>query len=89
MLSWELRSGCAAGWPRRGIADVVVYLTLCGQPVPPLSRALHELKLTGRAVLYYMPHLAFVQKYGLDDCEAAIRLQAELTKRFTAEFSIG
>jgi 3-methyladenine DNA glycosylase AlkC len=29
-----------------------------------------------------------VQKFGLDDYEAAIRLQAELTKRFTAEFSI-
>lgn len=42
----------------------------------------------GRAAMRYMPHLAFVQKYGLDDYEAAIRVQAELTKRFTAEFSI-
>ncbi|KRW96288.1 DNA alkylation repair protein [Paracoccus sp. MKU1] len=42
----------------------------------------------GRAAMRYMPHLAFVQTYGLDDYEAAIRLQAELTKRFTAEFSI-
>ena len=42
----------------------------------------------GRAPLRYMPHVVFVQKYGLDDYEAAIRVQAELTKRFTAEFSI-
>ena len=42
----------------------------------------------GRAAMRYMPHLTFVQKYGLDDYEAAIRVQAELSKRFTAEFSI-
>ena len=42
----------------------------------------------GLAPLRYMPHVLFVQKYGLDDYEAAIRLQAELTKRFSAEFSI-
>lgn len=42
----------------------------------------------GLAPLRYMPHLVFVQKYGLDDYEVAIRLQAELTKRFSAEFSI-
>lgn len=50
-----------------------------------------ELPLTGEiggSALRYMPHLAFVQKYGLDDYEAAIRVQAELTKRFTAEISI-
>jgi 3-methyladenine DNA glycosylase AlkC len=42
----------------------------------------------GLTPLRYMPHVAFVQKYGLDDYEAAIGLQAELTKRFSAEFSI-
>ncbi len=42
----------------------------------------------GRAQLRYMPHLAFVQTYGLDDYEVAMRVQAELTKRFSAEFSI-
>lgn len=42
----------------------------------------------GLAPLRYMPHVAFVQKYGLDDYEAAIRVQAELTKRFSAESSI-
>ncbi|MGH2708582.1 MAG: DNA alkylation repair protein, partial [Actinomycetota bacterium] len=36
----------------------------------------------------YMPHVFFVQKYGLDDFEAAMRVQYELTKRFSAESSI-
>jgi hypothetical protein len=34
--------------------------------------------------LRHMPHVAFVQRHGLDDYEASIRLQAALTKRFTA-----
>lgn len=42
----------------------------------------------GLAPLRYMPHVVFVRKYGLDDYDAAIRAQAELTKRFSAEFSI-
>lgn len=41
----------------------------------------------------YLPHVYFVQKYGLEDFEAAMRVQAmrvqyELTRRFTAEWSI-
>ncbi len=42
----------------------------------------------GLTALRYLPYVTFVQKFGLDDYEAAIRVQAELTKRFTAEFSI-
>lgn len=42
----------------------------------------------GLAALQYMPHVTFVQKYGLESYDAAIRVQAALTKRFTAEFSI-
>lgn len=42
----------------------------------------------GMAIFRYLPHVFFVQKYGLDDFEAAIRLQYELTKRFSAESSI-
>ena len=42
----------------------------------------------GLKTLRYLPYVTFVQKFGLDDYEAAIRIQAELTKRFTAEFSI-
>ncbi len=36
----------------------------------------------------YLPHVFFVQRYGLDDFEAAMNAQYELTRRFTAEFSI-
>ena len=42
----------------------------------------------GMAPFRYLPHVSFVQKYGLDDFEAAMRAQYELTKRFSAESSI-
>lgn len=43
---------------------------------------------TGLSPLRYMPHLCFVQKYGLEDFEAAMQAQYELTRWFSAEFSI-
>ena len=42
----------------------------------------------GLAPLRYMPHVFFVQRYGLDDFEVSMRAQYELTKRFSAESSI-
>jgi 3-methyladenine DNA glycosylase AlkC len=36
----------------------------------------------------YLPHVFFVQKYGLQDFEASMHAQYELTKRFSAESSI-
>ena len=36
----------------------------------------------------YLPHGYFVGRYGLDHFEASMRAQHELTRRFTAEFSI-
>jgi 3-methyladenine DNA glycosylase AlkC len=42
----------------------------------------------GMAPFRYLPHVFFVQKYGLDHFEAAMRAQYELTKRFSAETSI-
>lgn len=42
----------------------------------------------GLSPLRYMPHVFFVQKYGIDDFEPAMRAQYELTKRFSAEWSI-
>jgi 3-methyladenine DNA glycosylase AlkC len=42
----------------------------------------------GMAPFRYLPHVCFVQKYGLDHFEAAMRAQYELTKRFSAESSI-
>ncbi|MFN0151337.1 MAG: DNA alkylation repair protein [bacterium] len=42
----------------------------------------------GMASFLYLPHTLFVAAYGLDDFEPSMRAQYELTKRFTAEFSI-
>lgn len=42
----------------------------------------------GLAPFRYLPHVFFVQKHGLEDFEAAMHTQYELTKRFSAESSI-
>lgn len=42
----------------------------------------------GMATFAYWPHVKFVADQGQGDVETALRLQYELTKRFTAEFSI-
>ena len=42
----------------------------------------------GMAPFLYLPHVIFVAEHGLEDFDAAMRLQKELTRRFTAEFSI-
>ncbi len=45
-------------------------------------------ELTGMGSFIYLPHVFFVAEHGLDDFETSMRAQYELTKRFTAEFSI-
>ncbi len=45
-------------------------------------------ELTGMEPFRYLPHVFFVADHGLDHFELAMTAQAELTKRFTAEFSI-
>lgn len=50
----------------------------------------------GLAVLFYLPHVSFVEAYGLDAAgnggrdpfEVSMRAQYELTRRFSAEFSM-
>jgi 3-methyladenine DNA glycosylase AlkC len=42
----------------------------------------------GMAPFFYMPHLVFITDRGLDEFDLSMRAQYELTKRFTAEFSI-
>lgn len=42
----------------------------------------------GMAPFFYFPHVAFVAERGLDDFDLSMRAQYELTKRFSAEFSI-
>lgn len=43
---------------------------------------------SGVETLRYWPYASFVQKYGLEDFEAAMAAQYEITKRFSAEFCI-
>ncbi len=47
-----------------------------------------DAELTGMEGFFYLPHVYFVAEYGLDHFEDAMTAQYELTKRFTAEFSI-
>jgi 3-methyladenine DNA glycosylase AlkC len=42
----------------------------------------------GMAPFRYLPHVFFVQEYGVEDFEPAMYAQYELTKRFSAESSI-
>jgi 3-methyladenine DNA glycosylase AlkC len=59
---------------------------------PPLTRTDN----LGLAVFFYLPHVCFVAEYGLesrendgqDPFEISMQAQYELTKRFSAEFSI-
>jgi 3-methyladenine DNA glycosylase AlkC len=56
--------------------------------VRSLGPELNTAYLNGMAPLRYLPHVFFVAKYGLDHFEASMQAQYELTKRFTAEYSI-
>jgi 3-methyladenine DNA glycosylase AlkC len=42
----------------------------------------------GMAPFRYLPHVLYVSRYGQDDFEPAMTAQYELTKRFSAEYSI-
>jgi 3-methyladenine DNA glycosylase AlkC len=47
-----------------------------------------ELVGAGMAPFFYMPHLVVVAERGLDHFDLSMRAQHELTRRFSAEFSI-
>lgn len=47
-----------------------------------------ELVGAGMAPFFYMPHLVFVAERGLEHFDLSMRAQHELTRRFSAEFSI-
>jgi 3-methyladenine DNA glycosylase AlkC len=51
---------------------------------PPLDGS----EPSGMAAFFYAPHIFFVADYGLDHWETSMRAQYELTRRFTAEYSI-
>jgi 3-methyladenine DNA glycosylase AlkC len=45
-------------------------------------------EMKGMEVFRFLPHACYITKYGLEHFDHSMRLQYELTKRFTAEFSI-
>jgi 3-methyladenine DNA glycosylase AlkC len=47
-----------------------------------------ELIGAGMAPFFYLPHTVFIAERGLDHFDLSMAAQAQLTKRFTAEFSI-
>jgi 3-methyladenine DNA glycosylase AlkC len=79
--AWQIADALHAHLPRPFAAAVDILLASLG----PKRAADAE---AGSSPLRYMPHLCFVQKYGIDDFETAMRTQYELTQWFSAEFSI-
>ncbi len=59
-----------------------------GVVVDSLGPEIEGSELTGMGVFVYLPFVFFVAEFGLDHFEQSMRAQYELTKRFTAEFSI-
>lgn len=66
-------------------ADYCEAIALLMASLPPRSE---DEGLTGMATFFYAPHVFFVAEFGLDDWEASMVAQYEITQRFTAEFSI-
>ncbi|MGK9170597.1 hypothetical protein KXR53_30140 [Inquilinus limosus] len=79
--AWHLAEGLQKSLPQPFPRAADVLVASLGPEIPPTGN-------NGLSPLRYMPHVFFVQKYGLDDFEAAMRAQYELTKRFSAESSI-
>ncbi|MDX2050918.1 MAG: DNA alkylation repair protein [Polyangiaceae bacterium] len=52
------------------------------------EHATDELVGAGMAPFYYLPHVIFVAERGLSHFDLSLRAQYELTKRFSAEFSM-
>jgi 3-methyladenine DNA glycosylase AlkC len=78
---WLIAEALNTHLPRPFALAVETMLASFGQELPrPEGSAM--------APFRYLPFVLFVQKYGLEDFEPAMRAQYELTKRFSAEFSI-
>ncbi|MEL6890329.1 MAG: DNA alkylation repair protein [Actinomycetota bacterium] len=66
-------------------ADRTRAMTLLGRSLGP---ELENAESFGMSTFFYWPHVKFVADHGHGDLDTALTLQYELTKRFTAEFSI-
>jgi hypothetical protein len=76
--AWHVADALYDRLPRPFAAAAEILVASLG---PELSRS----DTFCMAPFRYLPHVFFVQKHGLDDFEAAMRGQYELTKRFSAE----
>jgi 3-methyladenine DNA glycosylase AlkC len=56
--------------------------------IASLGPKLESSETFGMAPFRYLPHVVFAARYGLQHLEPALRLQYELTQRFSAEYSI-
>jgi 3-methyladenine DNA glycosylase AlkC len=79
--AWHIAEVMAAHLPQPFVAAARILVDSLG----PELRGTTDF---GMAPFRYLPHVFFVQKYGLDDFETAMHAQYELTKRFSAESSI-
>ncbi len=79
--SMHIAAGLAQHLPEdRTLAMEIVEASLDHEPPDDEAGAMWAFR--------FLPHVHFVATYGQSDFEAAMRLQYEVTKRFTAEFSI-
>jgi 3-methyladenine DNA glycosylase AlkC len=75
-----------AGAMRRHLPPV--YRDAIRVVVDALGAPIGESELTGMASFRYLPYVAFIRDFGVDDFEASMAAQHELTQRFTAEWCI-
>jgi 3-methyladenine DNA glycosylase AlkC len=78
---WKIADAMHAYLPKRYPEAVEILVRSMG---PRLESSAGN----GMAPFLYMPHAFFVARYGLEHFEPSMRAQYEITKRFTAEFSI-
>src|SRR5689334_19787712 len=64
------------------------YPTAARLLVASLGPELQPGAALGMAPFRYLPHVCFVARHGLEHFEPSMQLQLELTKRFSAEYSI-
>lgn len=79
--AWRIAEAMHAHLPRPFGAAAEALVSSLGPELPHTDSF-------GMAPFHYLPHVFYVQKHGLDDFEASMRAQYELTKRFSAESSI-
>jgi 3-methyladenine DNA glycosylase AlkC len=79
--AWHIAEAMAAHLPQSFPAAARIIVASLGTELASTSTF-------GMAPFRYLPHVFFVQKYGLEDFEPAMQAQYALTQRFTAESSI-